>query len=267
MKRGAKPNTNIFTTIGYIAVCLSIAILSYITVKSVVFFVFSSSKTSTAQATHPTPTPSGVWCDRKTPYPMQPEFQRALSIIVERVMQSEKNSGTNISSDPKKTFYNCLDIQYADLSQQQAEGEFLFDVNSSPEDLRILVDNSYQEYDDYLTAILLSHEVTHAYQFLEQHFENKYLSCYDKEITAFETERDLFADFNQEEQASLIAKVEYNPNKNSAYGGLNALFQINVEAASECGLSASTCYFNSIDRQITQMVESNPFYQQECASQ
>lgn len=258
---------NAFTTIGYITVCLVIAILSYIVVKSFVSFVFSNPKPTKAQtqAYQPTPTPSDMWCNRTQPYPMPPEFQRALSIIIERAQQSSQASGTYNAPNPKKYYYNCLDIQYADLSKQQAEGEFLFDPSSTPEDLKILVDNSYQEYDDYLTAILLSHEVTHAYQFLEQYYDGITIPCYQKEIEAFTHERDIFADFNQEEQASLIAKIAANPNKNSAYAGLYELLQFNVEAAQECGLTASSCYFGSFNRQITQMVESNPFYQQECA--
>ncbi len=206
--------------------------------------------------------PNNNYCTRTQPYPMPPEFQRAMSLITERVSQARPA----LQLDQKKVIRNCLDIQYADLSQQSAEGEFLFDQNSSQNDLKIYVNTSYHEYDDYLTAILLSHEITHAGQFVFQKYEGQRLSCYDKEIQAFDVEQAFIRTLNEEEKTSIFQKILTNPTKNTAYESIYQLMQIMNQAFQECGTLEGSCDADSVHNQITAMVENSPFYQQECAN-
>ncbi len=143
-----------------------------------------------------------------------------------------------------------MDIQYSDLSKfGSPEGFFIFDSNySTSDDLRIFVDNSYKGYDDYLTAVLLSHEISHAYQFLTQKelvkktnavlapdIVNSLQSCFDKEIYAFNRELDFLNGLNKEEYDSFRTRILNNPYKNSAYIGTATMLKISDGAAENCG--------------------------------
>jgi hypothetical protein len=148
-------------------------------------------------------------CTRTSPYPMPAEFERALSLIQERMQKSGK-----VDSN----FHNCIDIQYANLHQlasPNTEGEFLFDPNSSSvNDLKIYVDSSYASYDDLTTAFLLSHELTHAKQFVDEAVSNKSVSCVEKEVGAFKNQFYFLAYLNNEEAQSLISRIEKGDSNN-----------------------------------------------------
>lgn len=253
-----KVSNKIFLTIGYVTTILVILTIVYFILKGLIPATIGNGLTNTSDSAQPS-TQTNVYCTRTTPYPMPPEFLRAISIRNQRLSQVG-----SINPDPNKNIHNCLDIQYADLSSQQAEGMFLFDPTSSPDDLKILVDNSYREYDDYLTAILLSHEITHAEQFDNESVEGIHETCYEKEDNAFISELNLFRALNPEERSSLLYKILQTPQKNSAYEGLYSLLQITLNALHECGNSTSTCYNQSVQTQISDMVKNNPAYQQEC---
>ncbi len=189
-------------------------------------------------------------CPRKSPYPMQPEFQRALSLISQRTQQA-----SGINSDPHNSLYNCLDIQYADLSGQNAEGFFLFDTSASKiDDLRILVDSSYKSYDDLLPAILLSHEITHARQFVNKVLYGISQNCEDMEVEAFSSQDELFRALNNEEKTSLINRVASDPAKNNAYYALYYLLETTNSATTVRDINNETRF----------MVETNASYQKEC---
>lgn len=205
---------------------------------------------------------SDYYCNRERPYPMPPEFERALSLVRQRQYSSESIS---VTPDRKKNIVNCLNIQYSDLSEMNAEGIFTFDRNSTTDELRILVDNTYKEYDDYLTATLLSHEIVHAAQFTLETHEGKSLSCYEKEEEAFRRQLDFLSSLNQEELESLVLKVTSNPNKNDAYAGVYGLINISFQAYQQCNSNSDACFYDSIDQQIKDMVRNNPGYQEQCS--
>lgn len=188
------------------------------------------------------------FCPRTTPYPMAPEFQRALSLIGQRVSQVYG------SGDPNKSVYNCLDIQYGDAGPN-AEGFFLFDTRFSKiDDLKIIVDSSYRRNDDLLTAILLSHEVTHAWQFADELKNGNVLSCVDKEVGAFQNEYSFVTVLNPEEKSSLISRLSNN-DPNTALWGVYNLFSFTSGAQT----------YRDTQNQIESMVKDSPYYQRQCS--
>lgn len=203
---------------------------------------------------------SNPLCLRTQPYIMAPEFVRAVSLLKQRGAEA-KNSAMAIYLS-----YNCLDIQYSDLSKIGAEGYFLFDPNSSTQDIKVYVSNDYKSYDDILTAVLLAHELRHVNQFLEIHlaeYKNRIISCVHKEVQAFSVELDFINNLNQEERSSLYLRLVNNPNKNSAYQGILQLLAIRNGAADLCG-NDFKCYNDNVLQKIRTMVLDNPFYQKQC---
>lgn len=209
-------------------------------------------------------------CNRKEMYEMPAEFKRALSLIDQRY--TEKN-------DPNALVYkqmlNCVNIQFSDVqSKEGAEGYFTFDTNASSTDkLQIYVDNSYRNYDDLTTAFLLSHELTHARQLVDEVVQGKKLSCLNKETEAFFQQRKFESYLNEEEQKSLMARAEKADHNNPQLSQLVTLIDISWEALLEVSNGNPNKTFSDeekanyslvLSRKIGEMVASIPAYQEQC---
>lgn len=211
---------------------------------------------------------SATECIREEPYSIPPEFVRALSLINQRLYDSDYIYSSLFA-------FNCLNITYGDTHSSDAEGYFYFDPESPANNLKITVDSSYQSYDDYLTAILLAHELRHAYQLLEElEYPPIIKSCYDKEVEAFEDELAFINSLNKEEFDTLRNKIYADPNKNPAYIGTYNMFKISDSAANSCSnyefnpdgdSEYSKCYWEEAKKLISQDVTNSEFYQKQCA--
>jgi hypothetical protein len=152
---------------------------------------------------------TNITCSRTEPYPMQPEFQRAISLIIQRFNETDsmRNIGKLMSS-----IVNCVDIQYAQTAEEigGAEGIFYLSPQKSKEKLLILVSPKYKSYDDLLTALLLSHELNHAVTYSYNSFSkepDKVKQCYLDEASAYMTQfLFFFHAMNQQERQSLISR-------------------------------------------------------------
>lgn len=195
-------------------------------------------------------------CTRKEPYHLEPEFERAISFIEQRF--SPIYAG-NFLTEMK----NCLNIQYGELHKDGAEGMFYFDNTvSSPNNLVISVDRSYLQKDDYMTAILLVHEITHARQFYTQTTK----SCVDIEVEAFWNEFLLTTKFNEGEKKALLARM-YNPNdypsSDQNIRQLEETMDLLIEADKNCSGNTKCKQDKAIDLLRTK-ISSSPFYQKQC---
>lgn len=196
---------------------------------------------------------SEVKCTRKEPYKLAPEFERARSLRNQRLQEA----GVTLDY----SLYNCINIEYADLSKDGAEGMFSFDQNSSIDNLKILVDNSYKIKDDILTAILLQHEITHVGQFVNKLEGKGELSCIDSEVQAFSNELVFITILNPEEKMSLVQRIIYYQKggyNNSAslgiFSQINQLIAINSKSKDPEILKSL----------INKWVRQNPAYQRQC---
>lgn len=152
------------------------------------------------------PLDNNVYCERTEEYIYPEEFKRAVSLVIQRTGNSKLKESTEIAADYKK-IRNCLDIQYLSGAEnlEGAEGIFVFNKDSTQERLQIFVSTKYQEKDDLLTALLLAHEIHHAYLFATG--QDKRISCYENEAEAFAMELGLYHfDFNQEEKTSINSR-------------------------------------------------------------
>ena len=213
-----------------------------------------------------------VVCSRSEMYPMPAEFQRALSLIVQRYTEK---------GDPDVNLYskiiNCINVQFGDTLKDKAEGFFIFDVNNSSIDkLDIYVDASYTNYDDLTTAFLLSHELTHAKQFVNEKAYGKKLSCVNQEVEAFRQQLIFQSYLNSEEGRSLTTRAEQFNNKNPQLKWFVTLIDLSWEAILEINGGAppssdkvysqeeSHQWGEILTSKIRQMIISNPYYQQQC---
>ena len=192
-----------------------------------------------------------AYCNQKVPYKIPPEFDRAVSLIIERSEQRKTNFSIN-NALAIKSLRNCLDIQYAATDSQLsgAEGFFAFNRESSTERLQIFVSPKYQASDDLLTAILLSHEITHA--IYHANGFDKTISCLDNEKFAFVAEYFFVDNLNNEEKSSLTARV--NSENSEEVNNLNQTF-----------LAIDNSEGSDIYSKALNMVTNTPFYQKQCS--
>jgi len=191
------------------------------------------------------PEDNTVLCLRDEPYSMPPEFERAISFIIQRLSQSPK---ATYLDENFQSIKNCLYITYSpEVEKYDAEGLFYFDENSTNDKLNVLVSNRYSASDDIVTALLLIHEITHAYIFAS----GIDIDCYQNEAEAFTNELYLLTGFNQAERDILNAKIEFypSPQTDSFY---NMIKNINR--------MKGTPY-----EDILQLVKSDPYYQKQCS--
>lgn len=197
-------------------------------------------------------------CSRSIPYNNPPEFTRAVSLINQRLNQAKMEE---LVYTP---IINCLDIQYTNKDMDNAEGYFIFDPDSSINDLKIYVNPIYNKYDDILTALLLSHELRHVQQFVNFKTKGTNLDCYDNEIEAFMWQLAFLTYLNPEEQKSLYNRISQDQNLNSAYASTWKLLQI-WNDTQDCN-NSNTCVGGDTKQQITSMVKNNRYYQEQCKS-
>lgn len=198
-----------------------------------------------------------IYCDRSEPYSIPPEFTRALSLIIQRLENGQTVLQNHQEAKDKsaiiKKISSCLDIQYAqsDSDLSGAEGVFLFDKNSSPDDLKILVSNKYEAKDDLLTATLLIHEVTHALYHADG--DDKNMSCFTNEANAYTSEIAFYNMLNQEERDSIYARYNTSPEAKSLIDWVNYAFGPALKVGKP-----------TMAEDLLPYIESQPFYQNEC---
>ena len=241
---------------------------------------------------------NSVLCKRDTPYKTNPEFERGLSLLYQRI--EEHQSDSTVQEELKPTIStllqirNCLNIQYSDSEIEETEGFFVFDPESTTENLQIFVNKKYSAYDDILTALLLAHEVTHATQFVDYKINDHDVACVDKEIEAIRMEYRLRRSLNYSENTSLRSRIDSQENEvnnnlpksfndkrmsiiKSASGleGISQLLDLedkildmctseNDNRSMENWVNVFECAGEKESKYIREYIVDNPFYQQQC---
>lgn len=233
------------------------------------------------------------YCPRNSQYAMNPEFERAVSLLLQRIDENPEapyvpEQDKNIMKIMLK-IKNCLNIHFENIEDSGVEGYFIFDPNSTIDNLNIFVDDRYKGYDDALTALLLSHEMTHAAQLVDFKINNNNLSCIQKEVNAVKIELQFIRFFNGEEKSSLSERVNAEKNRinsasplvtnkikeNRAYSSIKFLFSVNSNVGSKCKTSDTgnfedwlardeVCHDRVLTEYLTKTLESDPYYMKQC---
>jgi hypothetical protein len=195
-------------------------------------------------------------CIRDTAYNNPPELARAISLIFQRYTET-------YGKDKIEDFSKCI---YADYSPLSEEAIFVFDSKvSSPDKLVIHVSNSYKSYDDLTIALLLSHEITHAGQFLTYWSDNKSQNCFTDEAKAFLDQFFFTRSLNSEEQKSILLRMgTYRSNQQIEM--LSEMTPIGQQAYNQCNNGFSECYVNTFQAKLESWLKTVPYYQKECGN-
>ncbi len=229
-------------------------------------------------------------CPREYAYNNSPEFERGLSLLYQRIEENPRapyvSEQERYTMDLLLQIRNCLNIQFSDSIKDNTEGYFVFDPESTVENLQIFVDKKYTGYDDALTALLLAHEVTHATQFVDFRINNKDKTCIDKEVEAIKMELQLIRFFNDEEKRSLSSRDKLERQFNTEHGlseiyeesALNSvreLFNINTAVGPMCNTPTTgdfetwmtkdeECHDKKKTEYIRKLLLNSPQYQKQC---
>jgi hypothetical protein len=201
-------------------------------------------------------------CQRANPFVLEPEINRALDLIVQR-LDIENNPGSYYGR--AFDYRNCLNIQYSDVaSEMDLEGGFM---TESPTDaLQVVLHPQYKTYDDLSIATILIHELTHVGQEIYQRETKEKLDCFAQEADAF-TAQSIF--LNQL-HARLREDVDLNPAlgivlsvEEKTQDSIVACTQLK-EANSLTETQYNECVWTGTRNKMEQEVKNDEAYQQQC---
>jgi len=214
-------------------------------------------------------------CNKANPYSMPSEFNRALDLISQRT--GVDSFGSNTILQTIFNFRNCLDIQYASNDNGEVEAYFEWPPEKSQsnlQDLKIIVNPSYKNFDDLTLATLLSHEIDHVGQYINEVVTKESISCYEKEAKAFTAQHAFFLSLNQEEQRSIYARLRDDTGKNPAIATFLLTEEMGNDATQACAelqkknnLSNEQmikCAWEGLENKLLEDLQKDPYYQRQC---
>lgn len=216
-------------------------------------------------------------CYRRAPYETPNEINRALDLIQQRT--GVDGSGQDTIWQTVFNYRNCLNIQYSEVDQQSVEGFFIYPQEHTQENLdnlQIFINPSYKNYDDLTLATLLSHELIHAGQFVNEVVAQHKLGCFEQEAAAFTAQHAFIMTLNQEEQRSIYARLREDASINPQFVILLLTGEKGEQSYQEClqlqkqanltqeGLNA--CSWQGMEELLLEEIKQDPYYQMQCAA-
>lgn len=213
-------------------------------------------------------------CTRTTRLENDPQYDRALSLIQQRIDDNEKWCDKYCESsdyEEKLRFHhfpanltNCIKIIEENIDGG-AEGYFTFHSEDiKPDYFPITIDSSYNFADDTLTALLITHEMTHVQQYLNSLNGEDNLSCRDKEVEAFVSQIDFYTKLSNEEISSVVLKMkEESEDKHTQVAMLKTMIDINRDGT--CPLfTDDECSQKNLRNKLFQLISDEPTYRHQC---
>lgn len=214
-------------------------------------------------------------CDRPNPYTMPSEFNRSLDLISQRM--GVDSTGNNTIWQTIFNYRNCLDIQYSESDGKNVEAYFEYPIEKNQENLqnlKIIVNPSYKNFDDLTLATLLSHELVHAGQYINEAVNKTSLGCFESEANAFTAQHVFILSLNEEEQRSIYTRLQDNPTKNPTIATFLLTGQRGTESAQACmelqkknnltEEQMSKCSWEGLENKLLKDVKEDSYYQEQC---
>ncbi len=208
-------------------------------------------------------------CTRTMRLENKPQYERALSLINQRV--SENNEMWPIEgkySDARFNYFpdnltNCIQIIEEDIDGD-AEGYFIFNSEDiKPNYFPIVVDKRYKYSDDVLTAMLITHELTHVQQYLDELNGTNDLSCRNKEVEAFISQLEFYTTLNAEENKSMILKMnDSSGRKHPQVRMLKTMIEINK--LNNCSIMDTECSRTNLRSKLFELITNDSSYSHQC---
>lgn len=211
-------------------------------------------------------------CTRTSRWDNAPQYDRALSLIQQRLIEGTRSNKVAEVTDAFIAFppdlVNCIVIKEKDLKDTDGvEGYFSFDDPSLKSNyFPINVSRAYKETDDIATALLIVHEMTHVQQYRET-LKGKDTDCIDSEVEAFLAQWDFFGELNIEEITSINARINYGSDSylHSQLQMLQDIRELNTEyALPACGFLEPVCSREVLRVRLRPLIEENEYYRKQC---
>ncbi len=217
----------------------------------------------------PSKTPTKISCTRTSRLDNEPQYDRALSLIQQRVDENNKwwdKYGEKIDGRFKHfppELVNCIKITKELITKLSGiEGYFTFNSKDIKTNyFPITVSSDYDFADDIVTALLLSHEMTHVQQFIDTQNGKNALSCIDSEIDAFIAQLDFYVILNNEENSSVFNRIKSDGNLHSQLQILDEMMTINRD--SNCKFDKN-CLDTNLTTKLRKMITEDSYYKKQC---
>jgi hypothetical protein len=228
----------------------------------------------TVKAESKAETTEKLGCTRTTRLENDPQYDRALSLI------HQKLDGWNPYNDPSMNYFppaslvNCIKVVEGDVaSTTGAEG--FFEVNSEnikPNYFPVTVDEGYSYVDDLLNALIILHEITHVEQYIDEMNGEKELSCFDKEVEAFYASWKFIGILHSEEWKSITMRLENDDELHPQLQIVDAIKSKTLENFERdrqmClygeGKDDPFCVDNNRKQALREMLMEDDFYRRQC---
>lgn len=219
-------------------------------------------------------------CDRTTRLDNDPNIDRALSLIYERLTEY----GEDDSLFPPQ-LVNCIKVEVKNIKNDTgAEG--YFDENNEnikPNYYPIMIDDWENFFaDDLSTALLLVHEITHVQQYIDSYnasidpnfpdylkaaFKRETKSgCLDNEVFAYKNQLKFILKLKDEEKKSIDYRVLADENLHSQLEILKSLKDslADLSIRGSCEIYDNDCINRYIHMRIYDLLRDSGEYDEQC---
>ena len=207
-------------------------------------------------------------CTRNVRLENEPRFDRALSLVYEKIgkLQTDLGDASSLIFSPQ--LVNCIRVKKSDLPDTiGVEGFFVFnDKDIKPNDFPISVDRKYDDADDLVNALLLTHEITHVHQYISQLNNKDTLSCIDKEVSAFYSQLLFTTELNQEEGKSLDLRIVNDQKLHPQLQLIDSMRSLrDPHIFSKCDIFGDPdCVSRDMKSKIKELILQNDYYKEQC---
>lgn len=216
-------------------------------------------------------TPKTTSCTRTTRLDNKPQYDRALSLIQQRVDENNKwwdKYGENKDGRFKHfspELINCIKISEEAIKNSTGlEGYFIFNSKDIKTDYYpIIVSTDYSFTDDIVTALLLSHEITHVQQYIDTINGKNAEACIDSEIDAFIAQLDFYVILNVEENSSAYHRIQNDKSLHSQLQIIKMMTTINRD--SDCEMMDVNCKDVNLRNKLRNFLKEDSYYKQQCS--
>lgn len=224
-------------------------------------------------------------CTRTTRLDNLPQYDRALSLIQQRIDENHdgryKFNKMHIFNFFPSQLVNCIKIVEKTPNDPDGyEGYFTLNGSDIKDDYYpIVVNSKYLKSDDILIALLLTHEMTHVQQYIDSINNKSNLSCVEKEVDAFlSSHRFFISTLNDQEMLLVWDRIDRAVDNGGTsldrpFDGqllmLNSIVELRRSTSCEMRFEPLTDkYYGCVDSEVPvklkQVIEEDSYYKKQC---
>lgn len=204
-------------------------------------------------------------CTRTTRLENKPRYDRALSLIKERIDDHNKKDNSEEWKFFPAELTNCIVTTEKSLDRE-TQGYYVFNSEETkPNYFPISINSDYRYSDDINTALLLVHEMTHVQQYIDSLNNKPEITCIDGEVSAFIAMYNFHQMLTSEEWMSIRFRTEQDDYPNLA-APLKMIKSINLlEDESGCNIPYNKiCVDEFVKNELKKIISKDDDYKKLC---